>query len=72
MERLYILAKIDTSKASIAAHGLIPDEEREREIEARRAQGGRRRLEGIPGRSARGSAGLSVLPDADGRLNAER
>jgi hypothetical protein len=37
MERLYVLAKIDTSEASIAAHGLIPDEEREREIEARRA-----------------------------------
>ena len=37
MYRLYVLAKIDRSEASIAEHGLIPDEEIEREIEGWRA-----------------------------------
>jgi hypothetical protein len=32
MYRLYVLAKIDKSEASIAEHGLISDEDIEREI----------------------------------------
>ena len=34
MYHLYILAKIEKAETSIAEHGLIPDEEIEREFEA--------------------------------------